>query len=43
MPKVRRNPYVQRTQRRLTFRGTKRRIKVAVITINHLSRFAPDD
>lgn len=41
--KARRNPYVQRTQRRLTFRGTKRRIKVAVITTNHLSRVASDD
>ena len=35
--------YVQRTQRRLTFRGTKRRIKVAVITTNHLGRDASDD
>ena len=39
----RKNPYVQCTQRRLTFRGTKRRIKVAVITTNHLSRVASDD
>ena len=43
VPKARRNPYVQRTQGRLTFRGTKRRIKVAVITTNHLSRVAFDD